>query len=241
MTDTWTEADKESYFAPDGFVNDDDYSAPPPNDNTRSYNTIFDAPDYAAFVKHEQTNTAREYEEKVASMLKALALGAFKNGDIVDGATILHYGKPFAKTAGDLTDVSNGARRAIDLLTAPDNPWVVFVTTALPFAMQMMRNHEQTGSAVAKGWREARKERKRLKQEGRLPPKSEGTPITIKGPFGRKLTFRIHLPRAAKVWNFFRAQTRDPVDLVTDVMSDEKLRKALAKQGIVVTVRHDGQ
>lgn len=239
MTDTWTETDRDDYFSPEGFVDDDDYSAPPPNDDNRSYSTIFDAPDYASFVKKDQTAKSKEYEQKVASMLKALALGAFKSGDIPDGAAILHHGKSFSKAAGDLTDVSEKAQHAIDILTAPDNPWFVFATMALPFAMQIARNHEKTAAQVRVGWREARRERKRMKAEGLLPPKSEGTPITIKGPFGKKFTFRVRLGKPLFILNVFRSQTKDPVDLVTEVMSDEKLRKALAKEGITVTVRRN--
>ena len=238
MSDTWTETDRDAYFQPDGYVNDDDYAAPPSDDN-RTYSTIFDAPDYASFIKKDQTAKSKEYEQKVASMLKALSLGAFKSGNIPDGAAILHHGKSFSKAAGDLTDVSDKAQHAIDILTAPDNPWFVFVTMAMPFFMQLARNHEREAAQVRMGWKESRRERKRAKAEGLLPPKPQGTPITFKGPFGKKFTFHVRLGKPLFLLNVFRAQTKDPVDLVTEVMSDEKLRKALAKEGITVTVRRN--
>jgi fructose-specific phosphotransferase system component IIB len=40
--------------------------------------------------------------------------------------------------------------------------------------------------------------------------------------------------------NVFRAQTHDPRQLAHDILSDEKLRKALAKQGITIKVQRNG-
>jgi hypothetical protein len=246
VTDTWTEADADKFFVPDGAdaydTDDDGYSGTPPDDDDqRNYESIFEAPDYAMFIKHVQTPRGKEYEDKVKSMLKAVALTAFRNGAVVDGATVLHYGTTFAKAAGDLTDTSDGVAKAIDILTAPDNPWFAFAAVAIPFGMQFFRNHEREAEGISKTFRQRRQERKRMKAEGLTPPKAEktGTPITIgRGRF--KFTVRLHMPSPAVVLNVFRSQTHDPKQLAHDILSDEKLRKALAKQGIVIKVQRNG-
>lgn len=242
----WTEAERDSFFDPeadtDAYMSDnDDYATPPPDDDddesARNYESIFEAPDYAMFIKHEQTARGKEYEDKVKSMLKAVALTAFRNGNVVDGATVLHFGSSFAKAAGDLTDTSDNAAKAIDLLTAPDNPWVAFLAIGVPFAMQFFRNHEREAEVIGKTFKQRRQERKRAKAEGLTPPKEkQGTPITVgRGRF--KFTFRLHVPSPGIVLNVFRSQTHDPRQLAHDILSDEKLRKALAKQGIVIKVQ----
>ena len=245
VTETWTETDKDRYFDPDGtdeYATDNDNYASPPDDDadTRNYESIFEAPDYAMFVKHDQTARGKEYEEKVKSMLKAVSLTAFRNGNVIDGATVLHYGSSFAKAAGDLTDTSDGAAKAIDILTAPDNPWIAFAAVAIPFGLQFFRNHEREAEVIGKSFRQRRQERKRMKAEGLTPPKEKtGTPITIgRGRF--KFTVRMHVPSPAVVLNVFRSQTHDPRQLAHDILSDEKLRKALAKQGITIKVQRNG-
>jgi hypothetical protein len=236
MTDTWSEAEADRFFAP----GDDD--TPPRDDDQphtdNDYEAVFGAPDYASWVKVERTQRAREYEKKTNSVLKALTLAAFRNGQLADGATLVHHGPNFSRTLGDLTDVSDNAAKMIDVLTAPDNPWIIFTVTALPFALQFLRNHEREAQNVQKTWKQARAERKRAKREGTLPPR-EGTPITVKGPFGRKFTFHVHFPRPSAFLLAFKAQTREPVDLAREVLSDEGLRRALDKHGIKIVIRQD--
>jgi hypothetical protein len=245
VTDTWTDTDKDSYFDPDGTDQfegvDDGYASPPDDDDASqtNYETLFEAPDYVSFIKHEQTARGKEYEQKVKSMLKAVSLTAFRNGNVVDGATILHFGPTFAKAAGDLTDTSDGAAKAIDLLTAPDNPWVAFLAVGMPFAMQFFRNHEREAEVIGKTMRQRRQERKRMKAEGLTPPKDRGTPVTIgRGRF--KFTVHMKMPSPTVILNVFRSQTHDPRQLAHDILSDEKLRKALAKQGIQIKVQRNG-
>lgn len=237
MTENWTEAEKDRYFAPgDSAYNDlsspfddetrDEYS-------TQSEFTLFDAPDYALFIRHTRTERGKEYEQKVASMLKAAALGAFKSGNIHDGCAIVHYGPSFAKKCGDLTDVSQGAAKAIDLLTTPDNPWVMFAAISVPFIMQLFRNHEQEARIVKKTWREERAERKRMKAEGLTSPREKnGKPFTVRLPFGRSFTVHVHIPTPRVILRVFYAQTKNPADLTTQVLSDTRLIKALEKEGI---------
>jgi fructose-specific phosphotransferase system component IIB len=48
------------------------------------------------------------------------------------------------------------------------------------------------------------------------------------------------MPSPTAVLNVFRAQTHDPRQLAHDILSDERLRKALAKQGITIKVQRNG-
>lgn len=233
MSEQWTESEREAFFAPG--MEDGEEFAVPPEDDGGEYTSLFGAPDFASFIKRDQTAQSKEYEKKVASMLKALSLGSFKNENAVDGATFLYYGPKFARAAGDLTDVSDKAAKAIDLLTAPDTPAFMFAAIAVPFVLQLFRNHQTQVEQVSKSWRQQRKERKAAKARGEQAPRSEGIPLTFKGPFGRKFTF--HLPKPSGIFNFFAAQTHDPKDLANEVLSDDKLRRILAKEGIIFVRR----
>lgn len=237
MTDTWTEAEAEAYFRPDDDKYESDYPEGEPHTDT-NYEAVFGAPDYASWVKVERTSRAREYEQKLNSILKMATLGALRNGNLADGATLIHHGPNFTRTLGDVTDVSDSAAKFIDVLTAPDSPWVFFFMAAIPFGMQLLRNHEREAKQVSKTWKQARAERKRAKKEGLTAPPT-GTPITVKGPFGRKFTFRVHFPRPSAFLGMFRAQTQEPASLTRDVFSDEKLRRALAKHDIQIIIRQD--
>lgn len=247
MTDTDTR-----YFDPTADDGDDQgegtgYDGPSEGDYVRDeYTTapfsLLDAPDYANFLRHPQSAQGKEYEERMRSMLKAAALTMFKNGQPLDGATILHYGPGFARKTGDLTDISDSARKAIDLLTAPDNPWFAFVIAGMPFAMQFFRNHEREAAEIGRQVRKTRAERKEYRRKVRTgelppPPPRRAKGITIKGPFGRTFTVRIPIPKPTALLNLVRTQTHDPVDLATKVLSDPKVQKILAKEGIVIEVR----
>lgn len=241
MSETWTDAERDSYFAPeDGDyeevsppVTDDNYEEEYVTEDDSDY-SILDAPDYALFIKHKRTERGQEYEKRVASMLKAMALTAFRNGQMADGCAILHYGPSFAKKAGDLTDISPATAKAIDLLTTPDNPWVGFAAVGVPLLLQFFRNHEAEATTVKKTWREVRAERKRMKAEGLIPPKREGRPFTLRIGKRSLFTVRVKFPTPKLVFYAFQSQTKHPRVLTDRVLSDPKLVRALEKEGITV-------
>jgi hypothetical protein len=211
---------------------DNDYS----NRDSEHYATITDARDYAGFVKADpKSPVASEYDRKVRSLLKPLAMGAFGNAATVpDGAAIIDKGPAFCAAMGNLADDNRHVARVIDFIASPDNPWVVAAVTAMTLAMQLIRNHETETVQAARGYWALRKMRKQAKADGKaLPSRKSGIPFTIKGPFGRKLEFRLHVPPFGKI---LRAQTSDPVELTKKVLSDDKLRKELAKQGIRIII-----
>lgn len=252
MTDTWTETDRDNYFDPGTGEEsaDDNYASPPPPLDSPEYVasdadkfTLFDAPDYVMLLKHARTARGREYGQKVASIMKMGALGALHSGNLVDGCTILEYGPKFAEKCGDLTDVSDNAARAIDMLTAPDNPWIAFAIIGTPFMLQLLRNHEaqaiEASGIMRKTWRQRRAE-KRQRKNGELPQvERKGKPLTVRLPFGRSITLYVPWPGAHTFHRIVRMGTNEPTAVVEKVLSSEKLVKHLEKEGIVIMRKRD--
>lgn len=207
---------------------------------TGAYADVLNSPSYADMVKRDQSPKSREYERKVKSVVKTIALGSLSSGNAIDGATLLHHGKGLARAAGDLAAVSDRTARALDVLSAPDNPYFVFTMAAVTLGLQLLRNHEEQAAEVSRGFWAERKARKARKREGlpRQPKVFHGPSFTIRGPFGRKVVIRVPLPRPAFIGGAFRAQTQDPMTLAHKVLSDPKLIRELEKQGIRVQVTH---
>jgi hypothetical protein len=229
---TDTSQDERDYFnpgqSPNGQYEDDEETSA-----SFDYGALFDAPDFSSMVRGRRAAGAREYETKVKSVLKSGAVAALRAGNLPDAATILHFGPGFSAAAGDLAAVNDPAKRAIDLITAPDNPFVTFALVALPFVGQLFRNHEETFRQIPEVRRMARRERK-------MAAAAEDTRknLELKLPFGRVIRFRVglRLNSLKRLRLLFHLPTREPQDLVTQVFSDEKLIAALDRQGIRIVV-----
>lgn len=195
---------------------------------------IFEAPDYASLLKHSSSASAKEYEAKIQSMLKAGVFASLRSGNDADAATLLHYGPGLAQSIGDFTDVSDKAKRVVDILTAPDSPALVFVATAIPMIMQFMRNHEKEIEVARMSRKEVKKQRAEAKLRGEeIPAEKRG--VTIKLPFGRSIripiSVRFHL--ISNATSIFRSQTYEPDDLKKKVFSDPKVLAAIKKNKAV--------
>lgn len=222
-----TEQTESDWFDPDVDA--------PPNGYGDNENVILTAPDFSTFVKSTRTPTAKAYERKIQSALKTTFYGALKNGQLADAATVLYYGPNLAQTAGDLADVNERVAKGIDMLTAPDNPYVGFALAGLAIIGQLYRNHEETLSQIPVAVKEGRRERKARKAN-----ETEDTRrIEVKLPFGRTmrvgLKFRFRSLR--KIGLIFKVRSHQPEQLVAEVFSDEKLIRALRKEGIVIQPR----
>lgn len=204
------------------------------------YDVLFNAPDYAAIVKKTRSKTAREYEVKVQSMFKAVTIGALKRGDLPDAAAFLAHGPAFAKAAGDLTDESDAAKRAIDMLTAPDSPWFVFGLAALTLGGQLYRNHQAEIQATSQNVKKTWKERREAKKNG-IPQQQATT--TVKLPFGRKVTlrFKVRIPVLGAIFRGLSQTSVPPQALVYSVFSDAELRSTLKRQGIIIAEGQNGE
>jgi hypothetical protein len=196
-------------------------------DNPPDWSAIFDAPDLTAFVKPSNTAVAREYRQRMESILKAGLMGALNTGQMADAAAILAHGPGFASATGQLADADERARRAIDLITAPASPLLLFAMTAIPLVAQLVRNHEKQVAEVPQTIRQRRAERKAAKATGvQQPPR-----FTFK-VLGRSIPVRFRMRfNVGKAFGMFRAQTADPDRLAFKVFSDPKLVGALQRQG----------
>lgn len=235
MTSGLTGEEAQDFFDPgsNGQSNPDDEQ--PADNASYSYDALFNAPDYSTLIKGRRPAHAREYETKVKSVMKSGAIGSLRNGQFADAATFFRFGPGFSAATGDLCAANEKAAKAVDMLTAPDNPYFAFAFAALPFVAQLIRNHEQQFDAIP----EVRKQAK-LRRKERAARMAEGDSrriATVKVPFMRR-EFKIHV---GVRWNPFRnvrgtvrATTKKPEELVTLVFSDPKLQEALAKQGIEV-------
>lgn len=199
---------------PNGTASGTEETKPP------AWAAILDAPDYLTLIKKDKTATAKEYETKVQSILKEgikFGLGMPEGRGLADVAAILAYGPDFAERAGELADFDERAKKALDIITAPDNPWLMFALAALPFVAQVFRNHE--------GQIKARRDRPKLSKEERKAqraarPRAEFTVFKRKFrvPFRLKLQF-----------GFLRSGTAEPGFLVNKVFSNEDVQKMLHK------------
>lgn len=191
------------------------------------WQAILDAPDFLTLLKGpRKTPTAREYEIKVQSALKEVLkfrLGAGTPAGLADVATILAMGPNLAERAGILADTDERAKHALDMLTAPDNPWLMFALAALPFIGQLFRNHEDQVKAIPGGFKKTREQRK---AERAARPK----PVLHIGKREFKLPFRVSLK-----FGMLRQNTYDPQYLINQVMSSPKVRSAINdKYGVVI-------
>lgn len=186
---------------------------------TPEWSVILEAPDYVKLLRPVSTPAAKEYETKVLSVLKEVLRYRLTPEGLPDAAAILTYGPDFAARAGTLADHDKRVAYAIDVLTAPDSPWLMFALISLPFIGQLFRNHESQVKAIPANLKKSRAERK---AEKAARPRAEvhipGTKRTLKVPF------RLHLPLG-----MFRASTQDPRVLVNQVLSNPDIRKGLHK------------
>lgn len=212
--------------------------APPAHD----YTSLFGAPDYLKLIRgNTGTAQSREYAEKIRSLMKAAVLASLRTGQVPDAAAFLHYGPEFATASGEFAASNEHARKAIDLITSPDSPALLFTVAAITLAYQLARNHEPQLARASETRKQQRAARRQAKRDGSQPPKPPPHKVSIHLPFGRKLEFgirfRMRLPLVKLLAASVRAQTYDPAELATRVFSDPKLIAELRKQGIPVIIR----
>jgi hypothetical protein len=200
---------------------------------TPDWETIFTAPDYASLINARQSNKAREYTKRVNSVLKALTVSSVNAGDLPDAAALLHHGPPFAHAAGQLADENKWAASAIDMVTTPSSPVVMFTLTGIALVSQVLRNHEAQIKEIPNARKRAKAEKKARATTAKVSPPR----FTVKA-FGRqwpvRFTSRVKL---SKLLSGFRAQTVEPDALTFRVFSDQRLLAALEKQGIRLVKR----
>ena len=198
------------------------------------FSALFDAPSYSEFIKTAPNSRARSYEKRVQSMMKAGMVGSLHAENWADAATFLKHGPGFAKAAGNLAAEDARAARLIEMVTAPDSPYTMFVMATIPFIAQLFRNHASEFEQVAATRRERRAQRKQAKREGvKMTPPTP--PITIH-LFRREIKipirFRMRLPNLKNVFKSFLAPTQHPAQIAAEVFNDPAVVKALHKMGL---------
>jgi hypothetical protein len=228
LSENLTDSERQDFFNPGGTNGD----SPQDDSASYSYDALFSAPDYSVLIKGRRSAGAREYETKVKSVMKSLAVGSLRNGQVADSATFFRFGPGFSSATGDVCAVNDRAKKIVDMVTAPDNPYVALGMIAVPMIVQLMRNHEKQLDMIP----EVRKEAKRRRKERRQEEDKRRT-ATVHIPFMRReikirvgLRFNPFKGTRMALW----ASSKPPQELVQQVFSDQKLRDALAKQGIEI-------
>jgi hypothetical protein len=199
------------------------------------YSQLFDAPSYSEFIKTAPNSKARSYEKRVQSMMKAGMVMSLNNHDWPDAATFLKHGPGFAKAAGNLAAEDERAARIVDMMTAPDSPYIMFVMVAIPMIAQLTRNHQADIVKAAETRKSRRAARKDAKAAGVKPPKNPVRPITVhlfKREWKLPIGVRVKMPNLKKAFQAFLAPTQYPNEIAGEVFNDPSVRKALHKMGI---------
>ena len=207
-----------------------------PDDDKPSITIITGAPDIREFLKPKRTAEQKEYEERAASMLKALLIGSLNSGQAHDAAAIIRFGPGFARATGHLASSSDTARKLIDTATAPGNPWAQFAMTGFPLVAQIFRNHEEAIRDIPRTRRAMKADKKMRKQTGEPKPPAK---VSVKIPFTKiRIPVRFNVKWSAFL-SGFRAQTQEPHTLTESVFSDPKVLRALVDLGITIYAPED--
>jgi len=208
---------------------DDDFEG-----SQRDYSQLFDAPSYSDFIKTAPNSKAKSYERRVQSMVKAGLVISLNNHQWPDAATFLKHGPGFAKAAGNLAAEDARAAQIVDMLTAPDSPYIMFAMVAIPMVAQLVRNHEPDFKTAGSTFKERRAERKQAKLAG-TRTRTAVPPVTVrifKREFKVPIRFRIKLPKFKNAFKAFLAPTQHPEEIAAEVFTDTSVIKALHKMGI---------
>lgn len=193
------------------------------------FRLILNAPDFATFIKKTKNAQVRRYETRTASALKAAALGLMQADDFADAATVLWFGPGIATATGFVADASPRARGIIDMITAPNSPWVALALSVMPMVAQLARNHEAELADVPKRFSMSRKARSMRKAQ-RAQVEAQPPRFTIKlGKRSIPVRFRFNVARMFSAG--IKAQTVDPVVVTSRVFTDDALLAELRRLG----------
>lgn len=194
------------------------------SDPRLNWSVILDAPEIGSFLKTAETPRAKEYREKVSSVLNAVLQARLSDPNgLADVSAILQRGPVTALRAGALADDNEGFRKGLDMLTAPDNPAVLFAVAAVPLIMQLFRNHEGEIQEA----RTMRAAKKTMTRDEKKAAKAAKPRVEFK-LLGR--TFKLPFAVKFNLSSALRMRTVDPDYLVSSVIGDPKIRTELTKR-----------
>lgn len=167
----------------------------------------YDYPD-ADFVKAGRRKPhAAAYQSKIHDILHLGMMFTLNNqATIPDGAAIIQYGPKFEHAMGDLAAEDKRVAKAIDFISGGTTTPAMAVISAAIPLVLQIIRNHEPEAVVEK------------------------KPLRIwRWTLPIKVKFRIKLRR-------LRPMTHDPVVLTNHVLRDENVRKALARQGIMVGI-----
>jgi hypothetical protein len=180
-----------------------------------------DEPDPNFAKTPKRSRRAVAYQEKVDGLLRGIfKVAAERPGNVADAATIMLSGPELAEKTGDLADHDERIRKGIDwFLEGTENPYIAFAFVAIPFALQIYRNHEDSANprAVVTAFR-----------QNRETAKANAKTRQFKIPFtNRRIQFRLafHFPS-------LHAITNEPAKLTAHVFGNPAVQQTLIKEGI---------
>lgn len=198
------------------------------------FSNLFDAPDYSSFIKTKPNSKAKSYEARMASMMKAGLIGSLNAENFPDAATFLKHGPGFAKATGNLAAEDARIASIVDMLTAPESPYVMFALVAIPLVSQLLRNHKSELDEAGSSFRQKRAQRKAEKRAGIKQP-STIKPIKVK-LFRREITVpirvRFKFPSLRNAFKAFLAPTQHPAQITNEVLGDPRVQAELRRMGI---------
>lgn len=209
------------------------------SDGLPDFDVIVGAPDLGALLHRTPTRRAREYRNRVASLLRVGMIGSLNTGNFADAAAILWYGPGASTAVGNLADNYNSIAKGIDIITSPGSPIAECVTTLLPLMSQLARNHEQALAELPGRFnmgKRARAARKQAKTEAR----QDEPPMTLKvGRWQVPVRWRIRSP-IRFVKPVIRAQSMEPNLIAARVFTDPHVQKKLAEMGVRIMSPNGG-
>lgn len=198
----------------------------------QDYGYVFEAPNYADFIKPKTSGKAKDYENKTASLLKSWFWASMHSQNAPDAATILDKGPAFAAATGKMAASNEKVAKMVDMITSPESPTFVFVAAAFAFGAQLLRNHEPELQQIPQSFRQRRSMRKAHKS-GQAGPEMPRKPLFTLHVLGRKIPIGARFNvRLGILFGPARSQTVPPQLLVQKVFSDSRVQKALEKEGI---------
>lgn len=218
-------------YVPDAEIPDEDWEG---EEGELDFSNLFDAPDYSSFIRTKPNSKAKSYEARVASLMKAGLIGSLNAQQYPDAATFLKHGPGFAKATGNLAAEDARIASIVDMITAPESPYVMFALVAIPLVSQLMRNHRSEIAEAGSTFKQKRAQRKAEKKAGIKQP-SVIRPIKFK-LFRREFTIpikvRFKFPSLKNAFKAFLAPTQHPMAITNEVLGDPRVQAELRKMGI---------
>lgn len=200
----------------------------------RDFSNLFNAPDYSSFIKTKPNSKAKSYQARTASLMKAGMIASLNNQQWPDAATFIKYGPGFATAAGNLAAEDARVAALIDMVTAPDSPYVMFALVAVPMIAQLFRNHQQDIAAATENVKKTRAEKKRERQAGIRPPKP--APVTVhlfKREIRIPIRLKLRMPKLSGVFKAFLGTSQHPSHIAAEVFNDPAVVKAIHQLGLI--------